>query len=96
MSTTAKMDAKHASFHYTNDANDAARAATLTERGTMEVANGSAEAGPDGERTKLHESARAGGRRCPLTTGHPPGSIAAQFNHRATKGVDPPTTLLRK
>ena len=34
------------------------------------------------------------GRRCPLTPTDPPGSIAAEFNDRVTKGVVPAVTLL--
>ena len=34
------------------------------------------------------------GRRCPLTPTDPPGSIAAEFNDRVTKGVDPTAAFL--
>ena len=37
-----------------------------------------------------------GGRRCPLPPTDPPGSIAAKFNDRVTKGVDPTVTFLGK
>ena len=35
------------------------------------------------------------GRRCPQTPTDPPGSIAAEFNDRVTKGVVPTAGLLR-
>ena len=42
------------------------------------------------------ESLPRTGRRCPLTPTDPPGSIAAKFNDRVTKGVDPTVTFLGK
>ena len=40
------------------------------------------------------ESLPRTGRRCPLTPTDPPGSVPAEFNDRATKGVAPTAALL--
>ena len=41
-------------------------------------------------------SVHDGGPRCPQTPTDPPGSIAAKFNDRVTKGVVPSAALFRK